>query len=93
MKFTGFVPASFLPFLPSPLLASCSVLPSRYGFNSPPPLPSCPQARQRSLPWLLEDDAGGASYVSHLESGGQHSAFYVLIMTGGEFVAVPAGQW
>ncbi|CAI5983343.1 unnamed protein product [Closterium sp. NIES-64] len=50
-------------------------------------------AKARTRPLLLEDDTGQASYVGHMEGGWQHSAYYLLVMHGKEFVAIPASQW
>ncbi|CAI5495684.1 unnamed protein product [Closterium sp. Naga37s-1] len=51
------------------------------------------KAKARTRPLLLEDDTGQASYVGHMEGGWQHSAYYLLVMHGKEFVAIPASQW
>ncbi|CAI5490695.1 unnamed protein product [Closterium sp. Naga37s-1] len=51
------------------------------------------RAKARTRPLLLEDDTGQASYVGHMEGGWQHSAYYLLVMHGKEFVAIPASQW
>ncbi|XWS19331.1 hypothetical protein CRYUN_Cryun31cG0006000 [Craigia yunnanensis] len=42
--------------------------------------------------WLLEDETGQAQYQGHLE-GSQSATYYLLMMQGKEFVAIPAGSW
>ncbi|KAJ6304473.1 hypothetical protein OIU77_018189 [Salix suchowensis] len=46
----------------------------------------------KNKPWLLEDETGQSQYQGHLE-GSQSATYYLLMMTGKEFVAIPAGSW
>ncbi|XVF87829.1 hypothetical protein PTKIN_Ptkin18bG0152200 [Pterospermum kingtungense] len=46
----------------------------------------------KNKPWLLEDETGQAQYQGHLE-GSQSATYYLLMMQGKEFVAIPAGSW
>lgn len=41
---------------------------------------------------MLEDETGQAQYQGHLE-GSQSATYYLLMMQGKEFVAIPAGSW
>ncbi|CAI5494858.1 unnamed protein product [Closterium sp. Naga37s-1] len=65
----------------------------REGVSSGKVLSEAARAKARTRPLLLEDDTGQASYVGHMEGGWQHSAYYLLVMHGKEFVAIPASQW
>ncbi|GAB2246531.1 hypothetical protein Droror1_Dr00002024 [Drosera rotundifolia] len=47
--------------------------------------------KYKNKPWLLEDDAGQFQYHGHLE-GSQSAKYYLLLMQGREFVAIPAGS-
>jgi transcription initiation factor TFIIF subunit alpha len=40
----------------------------------------------------LEDETGQFQYQGHLE-GSQSATYYLLMMSGKEFVAIPAGSW
>jgi hypothetical protein len=45
-------------------------------------------------PWILEDETGEHQYQSQLEaSQSATSTYYLLMMHGKEFHAVPAGSW
>ncbi|KAG6768915.1 hypothetical protein POTOM_024527 [Populus tomentosa] len=46
----------------------------------------------KNKPWLLEDETGQFQYQGHLE-GSQSATYYLLMMSGKEFVAIPAGSW
>lgn len=46
----------------------------------------------KNKPWLLEDETGQAQYQGNLE-GSQSATYYLLMMQGKEFVAIPAGSW
>ncbi|RZC50603.1 hypothetical protein C5167_019034 [Papaver somniferum] len=46
----------------------------------------------KNKPWLLEDETGQFQYHGHLE-GAQCASYYLLMMQGKEFVAIPAGSW
>ncbi|KAE8689676.1 Transcription initiation factor IIF subunit alpha [Hibiscus syriacus] len=46
--------------------------------------------KYRSKPWLLEDETGQAQYQGQRE-GSQSATYYVLMMQGKQFVAIPAG--
>ncbi|XP_022720691.1 transcription initiation factor IIF subunit alpha isoform X2 [Durio zibethinus] len=48
--------------------------------------------KYKNKPWLLEDETGQAQYQGHLE-GSQSATYYLLMMQGKEFVAIPAGSW
>ncbi|XWS15497.1 hypothetical protein CRYUN_Cryun34aG0005500 [Craigia yunnanensis] len=48
--------------------------------------------KYKNKPWLLEDETGLAQYQGHLE-GSQSATYYLLMMQGKEFVAIPAGSW
>ncbi|KAG8651036.1 transcription initiation factor IIF subunit alpha isoform X2 [Manihot esculenta] len=47
--------------------------------------------KYKNKPWLLEDETG-QQYHGHLE-GSQSATYYLLILQGKEFVAIPAGSW
>ncbi|KAI5075755.1 hypothetical protein GOP47_0009831 [Adiantum capillus-veneris] len=42
--------------------------------------------------WLLNDDQGQISFQGALE-GGQQASYYLLVMNGRDFLAMPAGAW
>ncbi|KAH9613670.1 hypothetical protein KSS87_005170 [Heliosperma pusillum] len=46
----------------------------------------------KNKPWLLEDETGQSQYSGHLE-GAQSATYYLLMLQGKEFVAIPAGSW
>ncbi|XP_057764988.1 transcription initiation factor IIF subunit alpha-like [Salvia miltiorrhiza] len=46
----------------------------------------------KNKPWLLEDETGQFQYHGHLE-GTQTATYYLLMLQGKEFVAIPAGSW
>ncbi|CAM8936343.1 unnamed protein product [Rhodiola kirilowii] len=46
----------------------------------------------KNKPWLLEDETGQSQYQGQLE-GAQSATYYLLMMQGKEFVAIPAGSW
>ncbi|KAK9706343.1 hypothetical protein RND81_07G117400 [Saponaria officinalis] len=46
----------------------------------------------KNKPWLLEDETGQSQYHGHLE-GAQSATYYLLMLQGKEFVAIPAGSW
>ncbi|KAJ8642505.1 hypothetical protein MRB53_004253 [Persea americana] len=48
--------------------------------------------KYKNKPWLLEDETGQYQYQGQLE-GSQSANYYLLMMQGKEFVAVPAGSW
>lgn len=48
--------------------------------------------KYKNKPWLLEDETGQSQYHGHLE-GAQSATYYLLMMQGKEFVAIPAGSW
>ncbi|BBN04947.1 transcription initiation factor TFIIF subunit alpha [Marchantia polymorpha subsp. ruderalis] len=43
-------------------------------------------------PWILEDDIGVQQFTGQLE-GGQQATYFLLIMSGNDFQALPAGNW
>ncbi|GAA0159346.1 general transcription factor [Lithospermum erythrorhizon] len=45
----------------------------------------------KNKPWLLEDETG-SQYHGPLE-GSQSATYYLLMLQGREFVAIPAGSW
>lgn len=47
--------------------------------------------KYKNKPWLLEDETG-TQYHGHLE-GAQSATYYLLMLQGREFVAIPAGSW
>eukprot|EP00850_Spirogloea_muscicola_P014487 SM000104S09357 [mRNA] locus=s104:339384:342024:+ [translate_table: standard] len=49
-------------------------------------------AAAAARPWRLEDDLGQSKFVGTLE-GGQRSNYFLLIMQGKDFAALPAGDW
>ncbi|KAK3036947.1 hypothetical protein RJ639_030912 [Escallonia herrerae] len=60
-----------------------------------------PQGRQlsdaqrekfKNRPWLLEDETSQLQYHGVLE-GSQSATYYLLMLQGKEFVAIPAGSW
>ncbi|KAF8391632.1 hypothetical protein HHK36_023938 [Tetracentron sinense] len=48
--------------------------------------------KYKNKPWLLEDETGQFQYHGQLE-GSQSAIYYLLMMQGKEFVAIPAGSW
>ncbi|XP_010270094.1 PREDICTED: transcription initiation factor IIF subunit alpha-like [Nelumbo nucifera] len=48
--------------------------------------------KYKNKPWLLEDETGQSQYHGQLE-GSQSATYYLLMMQGKEFVAIPAGSW
>ncbi|XP_073285619.1 transcription initiation factor IIF subunit alpha-like [Primulina huaijiensis] len=46
----------------------------------------------KNRPWLLEDETGQSQYHGQLE-GSQSAAYYLLMLQGKEFLAIPAGSW
>ncbi|EYU27712.1 hypothetical protein ABFS82_13G131500 [Erythranthe guttata] len=46
----------------------------------------------KNKPWLLEDETGQFQYHGHFE-GSQSATYYLLMLQGKEFVAIPAGSW
>ncbi|XP_041995110.1 transcription initiation factor IIF subunit alpha-like [Salvia splendens] len=46
----------------------------------------------KNKPWLLEDETGQFQFHGHLE-GTQTATYYLLMLQGKEFVAIPAGSW
>ncbi|KAG9445312.1 hypothetical protein H6P81_016652 [Aristolochia fimbriata] len=48
--------------------------------------------KYKNKPWALEDESGQAQYQGHLE-GAPSANYYLLMMQGKEFLAIPAGSW
>ncbi|CAK9156850.1 unnamed protein product [Ilex paraguariensis] len=48
--------------------------------------------KYKNKPWLLEDETGQSQYQGVLE-GAQSATYYLLMLQGKEFVAIPAGSW
>ncbi|KAL8469108.1 hypothetical protein ACS0TY_032083 [Phlomoides rotata] len=48
--------------------------------------------KYKNKPWLLEDETGQFQYQGQLE-GSQSATYYLLMLQGREFVAIPAGSW
>ncbi|XP_071713883.1 transcription initiation factor IIF subunit alpha [Rutidosis leptorrhynchoides] len=48
--------------------------------------------KYKNKPWLLEDETGQFQYSGVLE-GAQTATYYLLMLQGKEFVAIPAGSW
>ncbi|KAK9056409.1 hypothetical protein SSX86_027500 [Deinandra increscens subsp. villosa] len=48
--------------------------------------------KYKNKPWLLEDETGQFQYQGVLE-GAQTATYYLLMLQGREFVAIPAGSW
>uniref|UniRef100_A0A5B7BCI8 Transcription initiation factor IIF subunit alpha n=1 Tax=Davidia involucrata TaxID=16924 RepID=A0A5B7BCI8_DAVIN len=48
--------------------------------------------KYKNKPWLLEDETGQSQYHGQLE-GAQSATYYLLMLQGKEFVAIPAGSW
>ncbi|KAF7116444.1 hypothetical protein RHSIM_RhsimUnG0028500 [Rhododendron simsii] len=48
--------------------------------------------KYKNKPWLLEDETGQFQYHGHLE-GAQSATYYLLMLQGKEFAAIPAGSW
>ncbi|KAM0942991.1 putative transcription factor C2H2 family [Dioscorea sansibarensis] len=53
-----------------------------------------PQGREKykNKPWILEDETGQHQYQGQLE-GAQSATYYLLMLHGKEFTALPAGSW
>lgn len=50
------------------------------------------QEKYKNKPWLLEDETGQYQFQGQLE-GAQSATYYLLVMHGKEFVAIPASSW
>lgn len=50
------------------------------------------QDKYKNKPWILENETGQHQFQGQLE-GAHSEAYYLLIMQGKEFVAMPAGSW
>ncbi|XP_071698222.1 transcription initiation factor IIF subunit alpha-like [Rutidosis leptorrhynchoides] len=48
--------------------------------------------KYKNKPWLLEDETGQFRFQGVLE-GAQTSTYYLLMLQGKEFVAIPTGSW
>ncbi|GMH15764.1 hypothetical protein Nepgr_017605 [Nepenthes gracilis] len=48
--------------------------------------------KYKNKPWLLEDETGQSQYHGQPE-GTQSATYYLLMMHGKEFAAIPAGSW
>ncbi|CAL1377122.1 unnamed protein product [Linum trigynum] len=48
--------------------------------------------RYKNKPWLLEDETGQHRFHGHME-GSQSVTYYLLMVQGKEFAAIPAGSW
>ncbi|XP_042479719.1 transcription initiation factor IIF subunit alpha-like, partial [Macadamia integrifolia] len=48
--------------------------------------------KYKNKPWLLEDETGQFQYHGQLE-GANSTIYYLLMLQGKEFVAIPAGSW
>ncbi|KAL2524047.1 transcription activator [Abeliophyllum distichum] len=48
--------------------------------------------KYKNKPWLLEDETGQSQYHGQLE-GSQSAIYYILMLQGREFVAIPADCW
>uniref|UniRef100_A0A0C9QUD0 Transcription initiation factor IIF subunit alpha n=1 Tax=Wollemia nobilis TaxID=56998 RepID=A0A0C9QUD0_9CONI len=48
--------------------------------------------KYKNKPWILEDEIGQHQFQGQLE-GAQHATYYLLMMHGKEFLAIPAGAW
>ncbi|KAL8118116.1 hypothetical protein AgCh_015861 [Apium graveolens] len=48
--------------------------------------------KYKNKPWLLEDETGQFQYHGVLE-GAPSATYYLLMLQGKEFVAIPAGSW
>ncbi|XP_068642703.1 transcription initiation factor IIF subunit alpha-like [Aristolochia californica] len=48
--------------------------------------------KYKNKPWALEDETGQGQYQGHLE-GAPSANYYLLMMQGKEFLAIPAGSW
>lgn len=46
----------------------------------------------KNKPWVLEDETGQHQFQGQLE-GAQSATYYLLVMHGKEFVAIPASSW
>lgn len=50
------------------------------------------QEKYKNKPWLLVNEMGQSQYRGYLE-GAPSASYYLLMMQGKEFVAIPAGSW
>ncbi|KAJ6819677.1 transcription initiation factor IIF subunit alpha [Iris pallida] len=48
--------------------------------------------KYKNKPWLLEDETGIHQFQGQLE-GAQSATYYLLVMHGKEFLAIPASSW
>lgn len=48
--------------------------------------------KYKGKPWILEEDQGQQQFQGTLE-GGQQATYYLLMMHGKDFLAMPAGAW
>ncbi|KAF7113725.1 hypothetical protein RHSIM_RhsimUnG0109100 [Rhododendron simsii] len=48
--------------------------------------------KYKNKPWLLVNEMGQSQYHGYLE-GAPSASYYLLMMQGKEFVAIPAGSW
>ncbi|KAH9295816.1 hypothetical protein KI387_039404, partial [Taxus chinensis] len=48
--------------------------------------------KYKNKPWILEDEACQHQFQGQPE-GAQHATYYLLMMHGKEFLAIPAGAW
>ncbi|XP_022967231.1 transcription initiation factor IIF subunit alpha-like [Cucurbita maxima] len=48
--------------------------------------------KYKNRPWVLEDETGQFQFQGHLE-GSQSATYYLLVLQGKEFTAIPAGSW
>ncbi|KAF6171504.1 hypothetical protein GIB67_018028 [Kingdonia uniflora] len=53
---------------------------------------SISQEKYKNKPWLLEDEAGQSKYYGLLECA-QSATYYLLMLQGKEFHAIPIGLW
>lgn len=50
------------------------------------------QDKYKNKPWILENETGQHQFQGQLE-GAHSDVYYLLMMQGKEFVAIPAGSW
>lgn len=50
------------------------------------------QEKYKNKPWILEDETGQHQFQGQLE-GAQSATYYLLMLHGKEFTALPAGSW
>lgn len=48
--------------------------------------------KYKNKPWLLDDESGQAHYHGQLE-GAQSASYYLLVLQGKDFFAIPAASW